>query len=78
MAQNLHTVSSPLHLNPYGIKVEGILASDYSSNLLNNVLLPSFSAAAQIPPSLMIQPLHRTAVPVSLSLYHPFLAQELC
>lgn len=68
---NVQTVSSPLHLNPYGIKVKGILSSDYSSNLLNNVLLPSFSAAAEIPPSLMIQPPSRTTVftlPPSISL----------
>ena len=67
---NVQTVSSPLHLNPYGIKVKGILSSDYSSNLLNNVLLPSFSAAAEIPPSLMIQPPSCTTVltPLHLSL----------
>lgn len=53
---NVQTVSSLL-LNPYGIKVKGIL----SSNLLNNVLLPSFSAAAPIPPSSMIQPPNRNA-----------------
>lgn len=68
---NVQTVSSPLHLNPYGIKVKGFLSSDYSSNLLNNVLLPSFSAAAEIPPSSMIQPPNRTTVlppPFSFSL----------
>ena len=70
---NVQTVSSPLHLNPYGIKVKGILSSDYSSNLLNNVLLPSFSAAAEIPPSLMIQPPSCTTVltPLHLSLSLP-------
>ena len=64
---NVQTVS-PLHLNPYGINVKGILSSDYSFNLLNNVLLPSFSAAAETPPSLMTQPLTRTNVPFPLSL----------
>lgn len=39
-------MSSVLHLNPYGIKVKGILSPDYSFNLLNNVLLPSSLAAA--------------------------------
>lgn len=65
---NVQTVSSPLHLNPYRIKVKRILSSDYSSNLLNNVLLPSFSAAAEIPPSLMIQPPNRAFSPLSFSL----------
>lgn len=64
---NVQTVSS-LHLNPYRIKVKGILSSDYSSNLLNNVLRPSFSAAAEFPPSLMIQPPTRTTLPFPLSL----------
>lgn len=58
-----NSVSFPLKSH-VGLKLKEI---SLLTNLLNNVLLPSFSAAAEIPPSLMIQ--LRTTLPSNLSLF---------
>lgn len=58
-----------------GLKLKGFSPSDYSSNLLNNVLLPSFSAAAEIP-SFMTQASHHSSfLPLLPFLYLSFVAQ---